>query len=165
MPNCSSLPCFLTLLCWCLLASPPRESSVSAVDEGEERRRWLPWMLLVLLIIGVGIAIFFIVRAMKREEEESTSRNSSLRRPDQGKIERFSSCGDGDESPLITRLRDTAKQTTILHYEMVQSQWNQAETPWVNTSSRALSGTLNSGSSVCFCSFKRSLQTHVPAAS
>lgn len=114
----------------------------SAVDEGEERRRWVPWILLALLIIAVGIGTFFIVRALKKEPESPTKPNSILRKAFEGQIDKFGSCGGGERS-LIARLRDTAKETTIQHSGVLQSQWDKADTVWVNTSSISMAGISN----------------------
>jgi hypothetical protein len=131
--------------------------ALSSVDEGEERRRWVPWFLLALLIVALGVAVVFIVQATRSEPESPTIPNSNLRRGVEAKVEKFDGCGRGS-FPLIARLRDTAKHTTMQHYEVVQSQWDQADTVWVNSSSVALSGT-DSGIPVCIFSTRQS-STH-----
>jgi hypothetical protein len=150
------VPCLMCFLPH-LSAAATYFVTLSAVDEGEERRRWVPWFLLALVVIVLGIAVFFIVQATRSESESPTQPNSSLRRTLDAKVERFQSCGSGS-FPLIARLRDTAKQTTIQHFEGVQSQWDQADTVWVNSSSVAMSGTSNSGYAVCFFSSKQSFK-------
>lgn len=121
-------------------------SAFSAVDEGEERTRWVPWVLLALLIIIVGISTFFIVQTIKKDPD-TPKQNNSNRRAFDGKEEQFDGCGTNG---LMGRLRYTAKQTTINHFGVIQSQWDRADTVWVNISSISLSGTSTNGYAVCF---------------
>ena len=121
------------------------------VDEGEERRRWVPWILLALLIIAVGIATYFIMQAHRRSTESAPEPDGNLQNLGfNGDVETFDACGGGDRA-LITRLRDTAKQTTIQNSQVMQSQWDHYETVRVSTASISASRTSSNGFPVCFC--------------
>jgi hypothetical protein len=64
------------------------------VDESEERRRWVPWVLLLVLILGAALAVYFVIRyAIQRDDNASDVplKRSNL---NTGELESFESCSD-----------------------------------------------------------------------
>ena len=96
----------------------------------------------------MGIAVYVIVYRLNGDNNTGSSTSGARRSSAVGSDEEFTSCGGGD-SPLIGRLRDTAKLATIGHFEGVQSQWDRADTVWANSTSLTVSGTQLSSLSVC----------------
>jgi xanthosine utilization system XapX-like protein len=81
-----------------------------AVDDEDERPRWLPWVLLLALILGVALGMYFIITNLRSPSPAvpSARSGSQLFNVNDGKVKDIAECAD-----LIGRLRTTAIESFL----------------------------------------------------
>lgn len=81
------------------------ERSPVAVDESEERTRWVPWVLLAAVIVAAVVAAVVIIRFAVNSDDGTQSSASKVVNLDNGKYSRYQEC-----APIMARLRQTSQE-------------------------------------------------------
>lgn len=95
--------------------------NVRAVDESEERTRWVPWVLLAAVIVGAVVAAVVIIKYAVNTEDGTQS--SAAKRVDLngGEYTQYQDCAS-----MMARLRPTSQQHIFSPREALsahQSRW------------------------------------------
>lgn len=115
-----------------------RSDEYIAVDESEERTRWVPWVLLAAVIIGAVVAAVVIIRFAVNSDDGTQSSAPKTFNPNNEGYSRYTEC-----APMMARLRQTSQEhelfrdgshVTRLGTGMVSTQDELEVLPYIMTS-------------------------------